>query len=163
MMRGIAVSVLGPIIGYAFGAWLAILLGGCGPAAPAYPSRTFDDRLVIAASEIGWARAGLPDPGDCLVRLHVAWASDDGGVTQTCGPLAMQCLVGSTVVLGPGQAPRDAIHEAMHALIRCTGLASDVYDYEHTDGRVWHDYPSDNPGGADSAQGRARRAYDGSL
>lgn len=157
-MRGVFVSVLGPILGYMFGAWLAILLGGCGPAAPAYPSRTLDERAVIAAAELGWARAGLPDPGPCLMRLHVTWV-DAGELAELC-PGGSQCLSGPRVILGDGSSPRDAIHEAMHWLYSCTLRTVDIYDYGHTDRRIWVDYPRHDPGGADSAQGRARRAYD---
>ena len=136
----------------------------CGCPRPEVP-RTDVDRVVAAASEHGWRAAGLPDPGSCLARLHVTWARDAAELAGLCGSAAMQCLLGSRVVLAPGSPPEYAIHEATlfarkrHNPHRCEAVTRDVYDHCHRDRRVWRDHPVDDPGGADSAQARAEEMH----
>jgi len=143
---------------------LGALALSCALFVPSFPPQTVVDAIVFDAAHDGWAEAGLPDPGPaCLARARVTWAKDADELARICGEGAAQCWLGWNVqraVLPPGASPRDAIHEAMHELVKCTRLSTDIYDYNHTDGRVWVDYPREQPGGVNSAQGRARRIYD---
>lgn len=112
------------------------------------------DQEAFDAAEQGWLAAGLPDPHGCLEGARALEAESDRDFKSRCSypsSLAAACLTtyhaqrgpridwGWLAVLEPGATDqrRLIIHEAMHALVSCTGLAPDRYDYDHVDPRVW--------------------------
>jgi hypothetical protein len=148
---------------------LALVLNAC-------VHRSELERDVVDVSVVGWRAAQLPEiRASCYEGFAIRWAASpadfEGGCTGSTVKTTASCL-SQQDVLGPGHARADyeptaflrpgqaidaggdpAVHEFMHLAIACTHLAPDVYDYAHTDHRVWAQW------GPDAAQARARAAF----
>lgn len=113
-----------------------------------------------------WRAAGLPEPNaSCsLERLSVRLPETMAAYLELCPPNSLACLRWRNEVLPSGPravispAATDdmvtglAVHELLHGAGRCADLWQDVYDYEHTDPRVW---------GAKGVEAVAERALEG--
>lgn len=135
-----------------------------GAFAGALAGCTLDDLDPLVAAKRGWIRAGLKPPGDCLDLVRISQVESDKYFDTLCaGGENGACLVrhvyqgadpnAITIILGPDATVDQVIHEAMHALVRCTFsyIFPDAYDDAHKLQDVWAQY------GDHTAEARARR------
>jgi hypothetical protein len=143
---------------------LALTLSSGGePVAP-------QERDAFSASLVGWRSAGNPAPGECLVGASAELVTDvhefkkrciDQLVVESVACVARNARAvfgqpgGVLVLVTPGHATDGAaiIHEALHALVRCTatGPEGDPFDAAHSLPSVW-----EASGKEASAEQRAR-------
>lgn len=106
-----------------------LLLAGCWT--PIYPNHPIERLPEYKAA---WLEAGLPDPGECKVRL--GWV-DDAGIARYCRANASGCLVSNQdhwLALVHVDAESVIPHEVGHAFSACAGLGLDP---DHTEWGVW--------------------------
>lgn len=133
-----------------------------GAFAGAVTGCTLDDIDPLVAAKRGWVRAGLKPIKGCLDLVRISQVESPTYFQTLCaGGENGACLVrpldadpnAITIVLGPEATIDQVIHEAMHALVRCTFSFNfpDAYDDAHKLQNVWAQY------GEHTAEARARR------
>lgn len=129
-MRDEVAVVLLALAALAFAVTAALLLPGCA-VAPPRPRMLADEAHVIGETVRVWRDARLPWPASCERAFRAVQVDPDigrccAGQSRACVAPHACTLVGRDWVaihIEPGYGPSLLVHEALHALHRCAGLA----------------------------------------